>query len=163
MKKGANGVPLVPKERKEWDVANKLAIQNNVKAKKILICGIGLLDEYNRISSCEDEKSIWETLHTAHEGTTQVKKSKIDNLNRQYELFRMMEGETIQDMHTRFTAIINEIYSLGEVIPNKKAVRKLLSVLPESWKSKVEAITKARDLDKLAMDDLIENLITYEL
>ena len=93
-------------------------------------------------------------MQTAHEGTTQVKKSKIDNLNRQYELFRMTEGETIHEMHTRFTAIINEIYSLGEIIPNGKVVRKLLSVLPESWESKVEVITEARDLDKLVMDEL---------
>ncbi|XP_069143555.1 uncharacterized protein [Solanum lycopersicum] len=93
----------------------------------------------------------------------QVKKSKIDNLNRQYEPFRMVEGETIQDMHTRFTSIINEMYSLGEIVPNGKAVRKLLSVLPKTWESKVEAITKARDLDSLAMDELIGNLITYEL
>ena len=107
--------------------------------------------------------SIWETLQTTHEGTAQVKKSNIDNLNRQYELFRMMEGETIQDMHTRFTAIINEIYSLGEVIPNRKAVRDLLSVLPKSWESKVEAITEACELDKFDMDEIIGNLITYEL
>ena len=66
-------------------------------------------------------------------------------------------------MHTRFTAIINEIYSLGEIIPNGKAVRKFLSVLPKSWESKVEVITEARDLDKLAMDELIGNLMTYEL
>ena len=75
----------------------------------------------------------------------------------------MTEGETIQEMHTRFTAIINEIYSLGEIIPNGKAVRKLLSVLLESWESKVRAITEAHDLDKLAMDELIGNLMTYEL
>ncbi|XP_069152877.1 uncharacterized protein [Solanum lycopersicum] len=127
-----------------------------------MIHGIGQ-DEYNRISSCQDAKTIWETLQTAHEGTTQVKKSKIDNLNRQYELFRMAEGEILQDMHTRFTSIINEMYSLGEIVPNGKAVRKLLSVLPETWKSKVEAITEACDLNALAMDELIGNLITYEL
>nr|XP_010322045.1 uncharacterized protein LOC101268110 [Solanum lycopersicum] len=141
---------------------DKLAIQNNAKAKKILICGIGP-DEYNRISSCQDAKAIWETLQTAHEETTQVKKSKIDNLNRQYELFRMAEGETIQDMHTRFTSIVNEMYSLGEIVSNEKTVRKLLSVLPETYESKVEAITEARDLDSLGMDELIGNLITYEL
>ena len=127
----------------------------------MLTCGIGP-DEYNRIFSCQDVKEICETLQTVHEGTNQVKKSKIDNLNRQYELFRMTEGETIQEMHTWFTDIINEIYSLGEIIPNRKAVRKLLSVLPESWESKVEAITEARDLDKLAIDELIVNLMTYD-
>ena len=75
----------------------------------------------------------------------------------------MAEGDTIQDMHTRFTSIINEMYSLGEIVPNGKTVRKLLSVLPETWESKVEAITEDRDLDSLSMDELIGNLITYEL
>ena len=103
-------------------------------------------------------QAIWETLQTAHEGTTQVKKSKIDNLNRQYELFRMREGETIQEMHTKFTATINGIYSLGEIIPNG-----ILSVLQESWESKVEVITEPCDLDKLSMIELIGNLMTYEL
>ena len=83
MKNGIDGTTQVPKYRKEWNAGDKLAIQNNAKAKKILICGIGP-DEYNRISSCQDAKAIWETLQTAREGTTQVKKSKIDNLNRQY-------------------------------------------------------------------------------
>ena len=80
MKRGPDGETMVPKERKEWDAADKLAIQNNAKSKKILICGIGP-DEYNRISSCQDAKSIWETLQIAHEGTNHVEKSKIDNLN----------------------------------------------------------------------------------
>ena len=108
MKTAIDGITKIPKERKEWDATDKLAIQNNAKAKKILIFGIGP-DEYNKISPCQDAKAMWETLQTAHEGTTQVKRSKIDNLNRQYELFRMAEGETIQDMHTRFTSIINEM------------------------------------------------------
>ena len=83
MKNGIDGTTQVPKDRKELNVADKLAIQNNAKAKKMLTCGIGP-DEYNRLSSCQGAKAIWETLQTAHEGTTQVKKSKIDNLNRQY-------------------------------------------------------------------------------
>ncbi|XP_069154457.1 uncharacterized protein [Solanum lycopersicum] len=75
----------------------------------------------------------------------------------------MTEGEIIQELHTRFTTMINEIYSLGKIIPNEKAVRKHLSVLPESWESKVEVITEAHDQDKLAMDEIIGNLMTYEL
>ncbi|XP_055826079.1 uncharacterized protein LOC129894413 [Solanum dulcamara] len=130
MKTGIDGTTQVPKDRKEWNTKDKLAIQNNARAKKILVYGIGP-DEYNRISVCQDVKATWDTLQTAHEGTNQVKKSKINNLNRQYELFRMMDGETVQGMYTRFTAIINEIYSLGEVISTGKAIRKLLSILPE--------------------------------
>ena len=75
----------------------------------------------------------------------------------------MADGETIQDMYTRFTSIINEMYSLGETVPNGKAVREILSFLLEAWESKVKAIAEPRDLDSLAMDELIGNFITYEL
>ncbi|XP_075088150.1 uncharacterized protein LOC142170202 [Nicotiana tabacum] len=90
-------------------------------------------------------KEIWEALQTTHNGTTQVKQSKIDILTNEYELFKMKEDESIQDMHTRFTSTINELYSLGEVIPRNKLVRKILSGSPGSWESKVNAITQAKD------------------
>ncbi|KAL3340303.1 hypothetical protein AABB24_028772 [Solanum stoloniferum] len=137
---------LGPKGRLELTPENKIALQNNAKAKNILICGLGP-DEYNRISSCSTAKEIWDTLQTAHAGMSQMKKCKIDYLNRKYELFRMKDGETIQEMHSRFTSIINEMNSLGESLPSGKAVRKFFSVLPNSWESKVEAITEACDLD----------------
>ncbi|XP_070045677.1 uncharacterized protein [Nicotiana tomentosiformis] len=115
------------------------------------------------ISVCQLEKEIWEALQTAHEGTTQVKQSKIDMLTTEYELFRMKDDESIQDIHTRFTSIINERHSLGETIPRNKLVRKILSVLPNSWESKVNAIINAKDLQTLTIDELVGNLKTYEM
>ncbi|XP_019253818.1 PREDICTED: uncharacterized protein LOC109232504 [Nicotiana attenuata] len=75
----------------------------------------------------------------------------------------MKDDESIQVMHTRFTSIINELHSLGEIIPRNKLVRKILTVLPGSWESKVNAITEAKDLQKLTIDELIGNLKTYEM
>ncbi|XP_070002815.1 MAR-binding filament-like protein 1 [Nicotiana sylvestris] len=92
-----------------------------------------------------------------------VKQSKVDMLTTDYELFRMKDDESIQDMHTRFTSIINELHLLGDVIPKNKLIRKILSVLPSSWESKVNAITEAKDLQTLTMDELIGNLKTYEM
>ncbi|XP_019246379.1 PREDICTED: uncharacterized protein LOC109226028 [Nicotiana attenuata] len=84
-------------------------------------------------------------------------------LTTEYELFRMKDDKSIQDMHTRFTSIINELHSLGEIIPRNKLVRKILSVLPGSWESKVNAITEAKDLQKLTINEHIGNLKTYEM
>ncbi|XP_075076316.1 uncharacterized protein LOC142162977 [Nicotiana tabacum] len=90
------------------------------------------IDEYNRISACQSAKEIWEALQIAPEGKTQVKQSKIDMLTTEYELFKMKDDESIQDMHTCFTSIINELHSLGEIIPRNKLLRKILSVLHSS-------------------------------
>ncbi|XP_070032852.1 uncharacterized protein [Nicotiana tomentosiformis] len=114
-------------------------------AKKILVCGIRP-DEYNCISACQSAKEIWEAFQTTHEGTTQMK-----------------EDESIQDMHTRFTSIINELHSLGEVIPRNKLVQKILSALPGSKESKMNVIIEAKDLQKLIIDELIGNPKTYEM
>ena len=43
---------------------------------------------------------IWDALQIAHEGTNQVKQSRIELLMRKYELFEMGDRETIMDMYT---------------------------------------------------------------
>ncbi|XP_049368191.1 uncharacterized protein LOC125833082 [Solanum verrucosum] len=127
---------VIPKTRREYNEADRKKIEKNYKAKKLLVCGIGP-DEYNKISTCETTKEIWDCLKTTHEGMTQVNESKVDILTTQYENFSMKKGETINEMRRR--------------------------VLPKSWKSKVNSITEARNLKVLTMDDLIGNLQTYEL
>ncbi|XP_033515568.1 uncharacterized protein [Nicotiana tomentosiformis] len=84
----------VLKIRKEYNDVDHKAIEKNFRAKKILVCGIGP-DKYNRISACQSSKKIQEYFQTAHEGTTQVKQSKIDMLTTKYELFRMKDDEFI--------------------------------------------------------------------
>ncbi len=46
---------------------------------------------------------MWDTLQVTHEGTNDVKRSRINTLTHEYELFRMNQNETIQDMQKRFT------------------------------------------------------------
>ncbi|XP_070019749.1 uncharacterized protein [Nicotiana sylvestris] len=162
MKKLEETGPMVLKDRKEYSDIDRKAVEKNYRAKKILVGGIGP-DEYNRVSACDTDKEIWEALQTAHEGTTQVKQSKIDMLAIEYELVKMKDDESIQDMHTRFTSIINELHSLGDVITRNKLIRKILSVLPGSRESKVNSITEAKDLQTLTMDELIGNLKKYEM
>ncbi|XP_019240078.1 PREDICTED: uncharacterized protein LOC109221680 [Nicotiana attenuata] len=137
---------VIPKTRKEFNDADRKAIEKNFRAKKIL-----------------SAKEIWEALQTAHEGTTQVKKSIIDMLTTEYELLKMQDNEYVQEMRTRLTSTINELHSLGETIPRNKLVRKILNVLPSSWESKVNAIIEAKDLQELTIDELVGNLKTYEM
>jgi len=56
------------------------------------------LDEYFRVSNFKNAKEMWDTLQVTHEGTTYVKRSRINTLTHEYELFRMNQNETIQDM-----------------------------------------------------------------
>ncbi|XP_075084725.1 uncharacterized protein LOC142167979 [Nicotiana tabacum] len=83
----------VPKTRNEYKDADRKAIEKNFRAKKILVYGIGP-DEYSMICACQSAKEIWEALQTAHDGTTQVKQSKINVLTTDHELFMMSPFRT---------------------------------------------------------------------
>ncbi|XP_070020453.1 uncharacterized protein [Nicotiana sylvestris] len=146
----------------EFVAADFKMIEKNAKAKKILICGLGP-DEYNRISVCSNAKQILDAPQTTHEEINQVKRSKIELLMRNYELFSMKESEPIQDMMTRFTIITNDLKSLEKVFTSKELVSKVLRILPALWESKVTAIQEAKKLDKISLDEFVGNLKTHEM
>ena len=128
----------------------------------ILYCALDP-NEFNRISTCESAKEIWDRLDVTHEGTNQVKESKINILVHNYELFKIKSDESIIEMFTRFIDIINGLKSLIKLCPNNEQVRKILRSLPKSWEAKVTAIQEVKDLNTLPFEELLGSLMTYEL
>ncbi|GAV83917.1 zf-CCHC domain-containing protein/DUF4219 domain-containing protein/UBN2 domain-containing protein, partial [Cephalotus follicularis] len=114
-----------PKPKNEYNDNDFRMLQLNSKAKHVLFCAVGP-NEFNRISSCYSAKQMWDLLEVTYEGTNQVKESKISMLVHEYELFMMYNDESISDMFTRFTTIINSLKNLGKFYPNLELVRKIL-------------------------------------
>ncbi|XP_070005274.1 uncharacterized protein [Nicotiana sylvestris] len=130
----------VPRTRADCTAEDLRKWEKNAKAKKWLVCGLGP-DEYSRIQGCTIAKQIWDTFQVAHERTPQVKRPRETLLYSQYESFAMKEGETIQEMYTRFTIPTNELKSLGRIIPQEERVEKILTrFLTITWESKITAI-----------------------
>ncbi|XP_039689400.1 uncharacterized protein [Medicago truncatula] len=120
-------------------------------------------EEYDRVQECKNAKEIWDTLKVHHEGTSHVKETRIDIGVRKFELFEMKETETIDEMYGRFTIIMNELRSLEKDFTIHERVRKILRCLPRSWRHIVTAITEAKDLKKLRLEDLIGSLKAHEV
>ncbi|GAV76601.1 UBN2 domain-containing protein, partial [Cephalotus follicularis] len=119
-----------PKPENEYNDDDFRMPQLNSKAKHVLFCAVGP-NEFNRISSCDSAKEMWDLLEVTYEGTNQVKESKISMLVHEYQLFVMHDNESISDMFTRFTTIINSLKNLGKSYPNHELVRKILRCLPK--------------------------------
>ncbi|GAV79198.1 zf-CCHC domain-containing protein/DUF4219 domain-containing protein/UBN2 domain-containing protein, partial [Cephalotus follicularis] len=115
-----------PKPENEYNDNDFRILQLNSKAKHVLFCVVGP-NEFNRISSCDSAKEMWDLLEVTYEGTNQVKESKISMLVHEYELFVMHDSECISDMFTRFTTIVNSLKNLGKSYSNQELVRKILS------------------------------------
>lgn len=151
-----------PKLEEEYDENEMKKCSLNAKAINCMYCALSK-DEFNRISMCSSAQEIWNTLEITHEGTNQVKESKISMLVHNYELFKMDANESITDMFTRFTNIINALKGLGKVYTTSENVRKILRSLPKTWEAKVTAIQEAKDLTKLPLEELIGSLMTHEI
>lgn len=96
--------------------------------------------ECHKIVGEETFKGIWDTLRFAHEGTNQVKEANINILIHIYELFKMDEHESVEEMFNRFTVITNDPKSLGNPPSKQHKVRNLLRSLPKLWRSKLTTI-----------------------
>lgn len=81
----------VPKERSGFNDTDRKLMEKNAKANNILICGMGP-NEYKWVSACTNANTIWDTLQTAHKGTSQVKRSRIEMFLRSYELLTMKDS-----------------------------------------------------------------------
>ncbi|GAV84673.1 LOW QUALITY PROTEIN: UBN2 domain-containing protein, partial [Cephalotus follicularis] len=90
--------------------------------------------EFNRVSSLDSAKEMWDRLMVTYEGTNQVKDTKINRLVHDYELFTML-NENISSMYARFNDIINSL----------------------------KAIEEEKDLSTLPLEDLLGSLMAHEL
>ncbi|XP_075092174.1 uncharacterized protein LOC142172455 [Nicotiana tabacum] len=104
---------------------------------------------------------MWDKLDVTYEGTNKVKETRINLLVRDYELFQMKEGESVEETFSRFRKILGDLKSFGRPIKSGEQVRKILRSLPTIWQPKVIAL-ECKNLDKMSYDELRDDLITFE-
>ena len=146
----------------DWNELEKKTFSFNGKAMNALFYDLDK-NKFNQVSICEMTVDIWHILKITHEGTNRVKESKINLLVHTYELFRMKPSETIGDMYTWFTDVINSLKVLGKSFSNFELINKILRSLPKSWDPKVTTIQEAKNLNNFPFEELIESLRTYEM
>ncbi|KAK2423291.1 rust resistance kinase Lr10 [Trifolium repens] len=121
------------------------------------------MDEFFRISHCKTAKEIWDTLEVTHEGTVEVKRSKLNTLSQEYEMFRMQPGEKILDLQKRFSHLTNHLMALGKTFSNDELNLKILRSLTREWQPKVTAISEKKSLSKMTSAALFGKLQEHEI
>ena len=106
---------------------------------------------------------MWDTLEVIHEGTNEVKRARKHTLIQEYEMFRMLKGETIAEVQKRFKHIINHLMSLDKTFEKEELNIKILKCLDRAWQPKVTAIFESKDLTSLSIASLFGKLREHEL
>ena len=74
----------------------------------------------------------------------------------------MDDDEMFDEFYVKLKDIVNSAFNLGEKILKYKIVRKILRSLPERFHAKI-TVEESKDVDSIALTELIGNLQTYEL
>jgi hypothetical protein len=70
--------------------------ENNYKALNLITTALGR-NVYNRVSHLETYHDIWFKLCNTYEGSSEIKSSRNDTYNRQYQTFAQKPGESLDD------------------------------------------------------------------
>ena len=119
-------------------------------------------DEFHRISHITIAKEAWQILETTYEGMEKVKDTKLQMLTTRFEELRMSKDESFDSFYSNLNEVVINKFNLGEKTEDCKVVRKILRSLPESFRAKVTAIEKSKDLDDIKVQELVGLLQTYE-
>jgi len=96
-------------------------------------------------------------------GSNDVKRATKHTLIQEYEMFRMLKGESIVEVQKRFTHIVNHLMSLGKIFDKEELNIKILKCLDKSWQPKVTVISESKDLTSLTTTFLFGQLREHEL
>jgi len=152
----------IEKPRSQWTDAENKRVKFDCIAKNILTFALNSY-ECLWVSQCISVKEMWDTLEVTHERTKDVKRARKHTLIQEYEMFKMLKGESIADVQKRFTHIVNHLMSLGKVFDKEELNIKILKCLDRSWQPKVTAISELKDLTSLTTASLFGRLREHEM
>ena len=84
-------------------------------------------------------------------------------MNKEFETIVMEEDDqTFDQLYAKPNDNVNYVFILGDEIPKNKIVKKILRSLPSRFDLKVDAIEENKNLGTLKVNQLVENLQTFE-
>ena len=75
----------------------------------------------------------------------------------------MSEDESFNSFYGTLNEVVIGKFNLGEKTEDSKVVRKIVRLLPKSFRVKVTAIKESNDFDEIKIQELIGSLPTSEL
>jgi hypothetical protein len=86
--------------------------ENNYNALNLITIALGR-KVYDRVSHLETAHDVWVKLCYTYEGSSEIKSSRKDTYNRQYQTFSQKPGESLDDCFAWFESIVSSLCSYG--------------------------------------------------
>jgi len=152
----------ITKPKANRTTEEKLQSKFNARAMNAIFNGVDE-DEFKLIQGCKSAKQAWDTLQKSHEGTSSVKRTRLDHIATQFEYLKMESDETIVKFSSKISALANEAEVLGKTYKDQKLVKKLLRCLPPKFAAHKAVMRVAGNTDKISFVDLVGMLKSEEM
>jgi hypothetical protein len=106
--------------------------ENNYKALNLITTALGR-NVYDRLAHLETAHDIWLKLYNTYKGSSEIKSSRRDTYNRQYQTFSQNPGVSLDDCFARFEFIVSSLCSCGPLTySDNECAKQLLYALDDS-------------------------------
>jgi hypothetical protein len=138
--------------------------ENNYKALNLITTALGR-NVYDRVAHLETAHDVWLKLCNTYECSSEIKSSRRDTYNRQYQTFSQKPGESLDDCFARFESIVSCLCSFGPLAySDNEHAKQLLYALDDSvWGMKITVLEESADFATLDTEKLFSKLKSHEL
>jgi len=119
--------------------------------------------EYMKMSDKSTTKAMFASLCANYEGSKKLREAKALMLVHQYELLKMKDDESIEQMYSIFQTLVSGLQILKKSYVASDHVSKILRTLHARWRPKVTTIEEAKDLNTLSVEDHVSSLKVHEI
>jgi hypothetical protein len=115
--------------------------ENNYNALNLITTTLGM-NVYDRVAYLETAHDVWLKLCNTYEGSSEIKISRRDTYNSQYQTFSQKPGESLDDCFARFESIVSSLHSCDPLAySDNEHAKQLLYALDDSiWGMKITAL-----------------------
>ncbi|CAM8991154.1 unnamed protein product [Rhodiola kirilowii] len=148
---------LKEKEKDKYTDADYKALQQNVRAKKVLYMALSPGDQV-KMAVYKTAKEQLDGLARLYEGNEDIKRNRILAATKEYESVEKSKDESLDDFYTRFQVIVAQLNSLDEVVPQWKITHQFMQALSSRWNTMTTALQAQKGIKDVTLEELVANL-----
>jgi hypothetical protein len=120
---------------------------------------------YDMVAHLETAHDVWLRLCNTYESSSEIKSSRRDTYNRQYQTFSQKSGESLDDCFAHFELIVSTLHSCSPLAysDNERAKQLLYTLDDFVWGMKFTALEESADFSTLDTEKLLSKLKSHEL
>jgi hypothetical protein len=138
--------------------------ENNYKSLNHITIALGK-NVYDRVSHLEITHDAWLKQCNTYEGSSEIKSTRRDTYNRQYQTFSQNPGKSLDDCFACFESIVSRLRSCGPLAysDNERAKQLLYALDDHIWGMKITDLEESADFATLDNEKLFSKLKSHKL